>query len=90
MGELQLPESPKPLTPDLNPIEHIWDEKGYLLQARPYPILLPDFTNVLLIKYIQLPINTQKSCRHLSIPEDWILLWVTYQCHTGVYIPLAI
>jgi len=46
-------------SPDLNPIEHIWDKLEQRVQARPSrPTSLPDLTNVLLEEWSKIPINT--------------------------------
>ncbi|KAK3553743.1 hypothetical protein QTP70_007604 [Hemibagrus guttatus] len=46
-------------SPDLNPIEHLWDELERRLRARPSrPTSVPDLTNVLLEERSKIPINT--------------------------------
>ena len=46
-------------SPDLNPIEHFWDELERRLQARPsLPTSVSDLTNVLLEEWSKIPINT--------------------------------
>ncbi|KAK3535289.1 hypothetical protein QTP70_007432 [Hemibagrus guttatus] len=46
-------------SPDLNPIEHLWDELEWRLRARPSrPTSVPDLTNVLLEERSKIPINT--------------------------------
>ncbi|KAK3538120.1 hypothetical protein QTP70_030160 [Hemibagrus guttatus] len=46
-------------SPDLNLIEHIWDELERRLRARPsHPTSVPDLTNVLLEERSEIPINT--------------------------------
>jgi len=46
-------------SPDLNPIEHLWDELVRKLRARPSrPTSLPDLTNALLEEWSKIPINT--------------------------------
>ena len=45
--------------PDLNPIEHLWDELEWRLMARPsHPISVCDLTNVPLEEWSKMPINT--------------------------------
>ncbi|KAK3557283.1 hypothetical protein QTP70_026274, partial [Hemibagrus guttatus] len=45
--------------PDLNPIEHFWDELEQRLRARPSrPTSVPDLTNALLEERSKVPINT--------------------------------
>ncbi|KAK3507703.1 hypothetical protein QTP70_034715 [Hemibagrus guttatus] len=46
-------------SPDLNPIEHLWDELEWRLRARPSrPTSVPDLTNALLEERSKIPINT--------------------------------
>ncbi|KAK3507610.1 hypothetical protein QTP70_030801, partial [Hemibagrus guttatus] len=46
-------------SPDLNPIEHLWDELERRLRARPSrPTSVPDLTNALLEERSKIPINT--------------------------------
>ncbi|KAK3538471.1 hypothetical protein QTP86_003686 [Hemibagrus guttatus] len=46
-------------SPDLNPIEHLWDELERRLRARPSrPTSVPDLTNTLLEERSEIPINT--------------------------------
>jgi len=46
-------------SPDLNPIEHLWDEFERRLRARPScPTSVPDLTNTLLEEWSKIPINT--------------------------------
>ncbi|KAK3560392.1 hypothetical protein QTP86_008484 [Hemibagrus guttatus] len=46
-------------SPDLNPIEHLWDELERRLRARPsHPTSVPDLTNALLEERSKIPINT--------------------------------
>ncbi|MCI4383874.1 hypothetical protein PGIGA_G00031770 [Pangasianodon gigas] len=46
-------------SPDLNPIEHLWDELERRLRARPSrPTSVCDLTNALLEEWSKLPINT--------------------------------
>jgi len=46
-------------SPDLNPIEHPWDEFERRLRARPScPTSVPDLTNTLLGEWSKIPINT--------------------------------
>ncbi|KAK3533163.1 hypothetical protein QTP70_012415 [Hemibagrus guttatus] len=46
-------------SPDLNPIEHLWDELERRLRARPSrPTSVPDLTNVLLEDRSKIPMNT--------------------------------
>jgi len=46
-------------SPDLNPIEHPWDELEQRLQARPsHPTSVSDLINVLLEEWSKIPINT--------------------------------
>ena len=50
-------------SPDLNPIEHLWDELEWRLRARPSgPTSVPDLTNALLEEWSKIPINTPKPC----------------------------
>ena len=55
-------------SPDLNPIEHFWDELERRLRARPScPTSVCDLTNALLEEWSKIPINpcgkpSQKSC----------------------------
>jgi len=45
--------------PDLNPIEHLWDESERRLQARPSrPTSVSDLTNALLEEWSKIPMNT--------------------------------
>ena len=42
--------------PNLNPIEHLWDELERRLRARPNrPTSVPDLTNVLMAEWKQVP-----------------------------------
>jgi hypothetical protein len=42
--------------PDLNPIEHLWDEFERRLEARPnHPTSVPDLTNALVAEWKQVP-----------------------------------
>ncbi len=46
-------------SPDLNPIEHLWDELEWRLRARPSrPTSVCDLTNALLEEWSKTPINT--------------------------------
>jgi len=46
-------------SPDLNSIEHLWDELERRLRARPSrPTSVSDLTNALLEKWSKIPINT--------------------------------
>ncbi|KAK1790588.1 hypothetical protein P4O66_014464, partial [Electrophorus voltai] len=46
-------------SPDLNPIEHLWDELEQRLRARPSPpTSVSDLTNVLLEEWPKPPINS--------------------------------
>ncbi len=46
-------------SPDLNPIEHLWDELERRLRARPSrPTSVSDLTNALLEEWSKIPINT--------------------------------
>ena len=46
-------------SPDLNPIEHLWDELQQRLRARPSrPTSVSDLTNALLEEWSKIPINT--------------------------------
>jgi hypothetical protein len=41
-------------SPDLNPIEHLWDDMGCRLQPGPnHPTLAPDLTNALVAEWKQ-------------------------------------
>ena len=52
MEELNWPAQ----SPDLNPIEHLWDELERQLQARPNrPTSVPDLTNALVAEWKQVP-----------------------------------
>ena len=43
-------------SPDLNPIEHLWDELEHRLRARPnHPTSVPDLTNALVAEWNQVP-----------------------------------
>ena len=43
-------------SPDLNPIEHLWEELECRLRARHHrPTSVPDFTNALLAEWKQVP-----------------------------------
>ena len=43
-------------SPDLNPIEHLWDELDHRLRARPNcPTSVPDLTNALVAEWKQVP-----------------------------------
>ena len=43
-------------SPDLNPIEYLWDELESRLQARPnHPTSVPDLVNALVAKWKQVP-----------------------------------
>ena len=43
-------------SPDLNPIEHLWDELERRLRARPNrPTSVPDLTNALVVEWKQIP-----------------------------------
>jgi hypothetical protein len=43
-------------SPDLNPIEHLWDKLEVRLRARPdHPTSAPDLTNILVAKWKQGP-----------------------------------
>jgi len=47
------------LSPDLNPIEHLWEELECRLQARPSrPTSVPDLTNALFAEWAQIPTDT--------------------------------
>ncbi|KAK3553746.1 hypothetical protein QTP70_007607 [Hemibagrus guttatus] len=60
MREFGVEELARPAqSPDLNPIEHLWDELERRLRARPScPTSAPDLTNVLLEERSNIPINT--------------------------------
>ena len=46
-------------SPDLNPIEHLWDELERRLRARPsHPTSVSDLTNVLVAEWKQVPAAT--------------------------------
>jgi len=46
-------------SPDLNPIEHLWNELERRLRARPFrPTSVSDLTNALLQEWPKIPINT--------------------------------
>ena len=63
MEELDWPAQ----SPDLNPIEHLWDELEQRLQARPSPpTSVSDLTNELLEEWSKTPINTPKPCGKLA------------------------
>ena len=50
-------------SPDLNPIEHLWDELERRLRATPpSPTSVSDLTNVPLEERSKIPINTPKPC----------------------------
>ena len=52
MEELDWPAQ----SPDLNPIEHLWDELECQLRARPNrPTSVPDLTNYLVAEWKQVP-----------------------------------
>jgi len=54
VGELDWPAQ----SPDLNPIEHLWDKLKRRLRARPSrPTSVPDLTNALLEEWSKIPIN---------------------------------
>ena len=61
-------------SPDLNPIEHVWDELEQRLRARPScPTSVCDLTNALLEEWSKIPINTL--LYHVeSLPEELKLL----------------
>jgi hypothetical protein len=43
-------------SPDLNPIEHLWEELEHRLQARPNrPTSVPNLTNALVAEWKQVP-----------------------------------
>ena len=44
-------------SPDLNPIEHLWDKLERRLRARPSRPTVSDLTNALLQKRSKIPIN---------------------------------
>ena len=47
------------VSPDLNLIEHLWDELERRLRARPsHPTSVPDLTNALLEEWSNIPIDT--------------------------------
>ena len=44
-------------SPDLNPIEHLWDELEWQLRVRPNrPTSVPDLTNALVAEWKEVPI----------------------------------
>ena len=46
-------------SPDLNPIEHLWDELEQRLRARPsHPTSVRDLTNALLEEWSKIPLST--------------------------------
>ncbi len=46
-------------SPDLNPIEHLWDELERRLRTRPsHPTSVPDLTNTSLEEWSNIPIDT--------------------------------
>ena len=46
-------------SPDLNPIEHLWDELEWRLRVRPScPKSVPDLINALLEEWSNIPIDT--------------------------------
>ena len=46
-------------SPDLNPMEHLWNELEWRLRARPsHPTSVCDLTNALLEECLNIPINT--------------------------------
>ena len=46
-------------SPDLNPIEHLWDKLEWRLRARSsHPTSVPDLTNALLEEWSNIPIDT--------------------------------
>ena len=52
MEELDWPAQ----SPDINPIEHLWDELERRLRARPNPpTSVPDLTNALVAEWKQIP-----------------------------------
>ena len=54
-------------SPDLNPIEHLWDELERRLRTRPScPTSVCDLTNVLQEECTKIPINTPKPCEKPS------------------------
>ena len=60
MSEFVVEELDRPAqSPDLNPIEHLWDELQQRLLARhSRPTSVPDLTNVLLEEWSNIPIDT--------------------------------
>ena len=60
MREFGVDELDRPAqSPDLNPIEHLWDELERRLRARPSrPTSVCDLTNALLEEWSKIPINT--------------------------------
>ena len=58
-------------SPDLNPIEHLWDELENQLRARPNrPTSVPDLTNALVAEWKQVPaaMSQHLSLKHISEP----------------------
>ena len=54
-------------SPDLNLIEHLWDELDQRLRARPScPTSVSDLTYALVEEWSKIPINTPKPCGKLS------------------------
>ena len=60
MSEFGVEEGERPAqSPDLNLIEHLWDEFKRRLQARPsHPTSLPGFANALLEEWSNIPKDT--------------------------------
>ena len=61
-------------SPDLNPIEHLWDELERRLRARPSRLTsVSDLTNALLEEWSKIPINTLLNLWK-AFPEELKLL----------------
>ncbi|KAK3562531.1 hypothetical protein QTP86_000548 [Hemibagrus guttatus] len=71
-------------SPDLNPIEHLWDELERRLRARPsHPTSVPDLTNVLLEERSEIPINTLLNLVE-SLPRRVEAVIAPYYIHQGL------
>ena len=63
MEELDWPTQ----SPDLNPIEHLWDVLEWRLQSRPSRLTsVSDLTNALLEERSKISINTPEPCGKLA------------------------
>ena len=61
-------------SPDLNPIEHLWDELECRLRARPiHPTSVPDLTNALVAEWKQVPAATFQHLQE-SLPRRVVSL----------------